>query len=210
MTEIYDRYYYASGCGQNYERNEKWLRFFGSVADHIVSEIGPAMVLDAGCALGFLVETLRDRRVQAFGVDISEFAIANAYPPIQPFCWVGSLIDPLPQKYDLIVTIEVLEHIPASAGEQVIANLCAYTNDILFSSTPFDYKEATHCNVQPPEYWAERFARHGFFRDVDFDASFITPWAARFRKTREPVGRVIADYERRWWQLQQENRARAS
>ena len=208
MTELYDAYYYATGCGQPYERNEGWLRFFGGIADHIISDIGPATVLDAGCALGFLVETLRERGVRAYGVDISEFAIANVHPSIKPFCWVGSLADPLPQRYDLIVTIEVLEHIPAADGERVIANLCAYTDDILFSSTPFDYKEATHCNVRPPEYWAERFARHGFYRDVEFDAAFITPWAARFRKSREPVSRTIAAYERRWWQLQQDNQAR--
>lgn len=28
---------------------------------------------------------------------------------------------------------------------------------------------ASHINVQPPEYWAQLFARQGFFRDVDFD-----------------------------------------
>ena len=158
--------------------------------------------------LGFLVEMLRERGVHAFGVDISEFAIANVHPSVEPFCWAGSLVHPLPQRYDLIVTIEVLEHIPIADSERVIANLCAYTDDILFSSTPFDYKEATHCNVQPPEYWAERFARHGFYRDVEFDATFITPWAARFRRSREPVSRTIAAYERRWWQLQQDNQAR--
>lgn len=209
MAELYNSYYYATGCGsQPYERNESWLRFFGGIADRIVADIGPVTVLDAGCALGFLVETLRERGVQAFGVDISEFAISNVHPSIEPFCWAGSLTDPLPRPYDLIVTIEVLEHIPAAAGEQVIANLCAHTDDVLFSSSPFDYKEATHCNVQPPEYWAERFARHGFYRDVDFDATFVTPWAARFRRSREPASRIVAAYERRWWQLQQENKAR--
>ena len=47
-------------------------------------------------------------------------------------------------------------------------------------------------NVRPPEYWAEQFARQGFVRDVDFDASFITPWAVRFRRSAEPLHRVIA------------------
>ena len=208
-AELFDAYYYATGCGQfPYERNEAWLASFGAIADRIVDDIGPTTVLDAGCALGMLVETLRERGVQAFGVDISPYAIQNVHPSIQPYCWVGSLTDALPQKYDLIVCIEILEHMPPEEGTRAIANLCAYTEDILFSSSPSDFKEATHFNVQPPEYWAEQFARHGFFRDVDFDASFVTSWATRFRKTRAPVGRVVAGYERRWWQLQQENRAR--
>jgi hypothetical protein len=75
----------------------------------------------------------------------------------------------------------------------------------LFSSTAVDYKEATHFNVQPPEYWAELFAHHGFFRDVDFDASVVLPWAARFRHRKDPVARVVRDYERKFWLLWKEN-----
>ena len=207
-TALYDAYYFATGCGQPYGRDEEWLRFFSSIADRIITDIRPSTVLDVGCAMGFLVEALRQRGTEAFGVDISEYAIENVHPDIQPYCWVGSVTDPFPGKYDLIVCIEVLEHLPRREAEQAVENLCRHSDDVLFSSTPLDYKEATHFNVQPPEYWAELFARHSFFRDVDFDASFITPWAARFRKTRDPVARVVAAYERRFWRLLQENQAR--
>ena len=57
-------------------------------------------------------------------------------------------------------------------------------------------------NVHPTDYWAEQFARQGFYRDVDFDASFITPWAALFRKSGEPIHRLIKGYERRFWEMQ--------
>ena len=204
----YDAYYFATECGRPYHRDEQWLQFFGSIADRIVRDIGPSTVCDVGCAMGFLVEGLRQRGVEAFGVDISEYAIRNVHPDIQPYCWVGSVTDPFPQRYELIVCIEVLEHLPHHDAEEAVENLCRYTDDIVFSSTPLDFKEATHVNVQPPEYWVELFARHGFFRDVDFDASFITPWAVRFRKTREPLARVIVAYERRLWLLLQENQAR--
>jgi hypothetical protein len=99
-----------------------------------------------------------------------------------------------------------LEHLPKADGQRAIANLCAHADDILFSSTPDDYAEATHVNVQQPDYWAEQFAQQGFFHDLDFDASFITPWAARFRKRSETAPRIAREYERRVWQLQQENR----
>ncbi len=207
-TDLYDAHYFATGCGRPYQRDEEWLRFFGSVADRIMRDIRPCTVLDVGCAMGFLVEALRQRGAEAFGVDVSEYAIQNVHPAIQPYCWLGSVTEPFPQRYDLIVCVEVLEHLPHREAEQAVENLCRHSDDVLFSSTPLDYKEATHFNVQSPEYWAELFARQGFFRDVDFDASFITPWAARFRKTREPVARVVAAYERRFWQLWQENQAR--
>jgi GT2 family glycosyltransferase len=167
--------------------------------------------LDVGCAMGLLVEALRQRGADAFGVDVSKDAIQNAPPDIQPHCWVGSVTDPFPRKVDLIVCIGVLEHLPHREAEQAVENFCRHSDDVLFASTLLDYldyKEATHFDLQPPEYWAELFARHGFFHDLDFDASFIAPWAVRFRKTREPVAGVVAAYERRFWRLWQENRAR--
>jgi len=205
-SKIFNANYYAHGCGEMpYQRDEHWLRIFDGVADSIISGIQPATVLDAGCALGLLVESLRKRDVEAYGVDISEYAIENAHKSIKPYCWVGSVAKAFPQKYDLIVTIEVLEHMPKEQAEAAVANLCGYADDILFSSSPSDYKEPTHYNVQPPEYWADLFARYGFFRDVDFDASFITPWAVRFRKRSEPTHRLIRDYERHFWLLLKEN-----
>jgi hypothetical protein len=204
-SAMFDAYYFATGCGRPYQRDAEWLRFFGEIAGRIASDIQPETVLDAGCAWGFLVEALRQREVEAYGIDISDYAIQNVHPEIQPYCWVGSVAEPFPQKYDLIVCIEVLEHLSQAQAEGAVINFCRHSEDILFSSTPFDYKEATHFNVQPPEYWAELFARQGFFRDVDFDASFITPWAVRFRRKSEPLARMVRDYERRYFLLSKEN-----
>ena len=201
----FDADYYAHDCGKPYERNPEWLRYFEGVADRIVRQINPQSVLDAGCAMGFLVEALRKRQINAFGIDISEFAIQQVLPDVQPYCTVRSITVPLPQSYDLIVCIEVLEHMPVPDAELAVANLCAHTSDILFSSTPFDYREATHYNVHPPEHWAELFARQGFFRDVDFDASFITSWAVRFRRRTDPTPRLVRDYERQYAWLVKEN-----
>jgi len=197
----FDASYYRHGCGRPYARDEAWLRFFGTIADRIVADIRPRRVLDAGCALGLLVETLRDRGVEAYGVDISPYAIANVYAPVRPFCRQASVADDLAEDFDLITAIEVVEHMPAGEAEAAIDSFCRHTRDILFSSSPVDHREPTHINVRPPEYWAEQFARHGFYRDLDYDASFITPWAARFRKRDEPFPHVVAHYERRYSQL---------
>ena len=205
VNRLYDEYYFAHRCGPCYQRDEHWMNFFGAIADRIVSDISPATVLDAGCAMGFLVECLRERGVEAWGMDVSEYALQNVHADVQPYCWVGSVTEPFPRKYDLIVCIEVLEHLPQPDSEKALANLCEHTDDILFSSTPVDYKEATHYNVQQPEYWAEMFCRSGFLRDVDFDASIISPWAVRFHRRRETLPRVVKEYERKFWQLWKEN-----
>lgn len=194
----FDAYYFAHCCGAPYTRDAHWLMFFGAIADRIVAGIQPRRVLDAGCALGILVEALRARGVDAEGIDLSSYAIANVHEPMRPFCRLGSIADEFPERYDLIVSIEVLEHMPAREGEAAIANFCRHTDDVLFSSTPHDHRELSHVNVQPGEHWAELFAHHGFYRDVDFDASFVTPWAVRFRRGSDPLPRIVRNYERQY------------
>jgi SAM-dependent methyltransferase len=202
QSSQFDAYYYRHCCGQPYVRNDSWLQFFGTIADRIAADIRPARVLDAGCAMGFLVECLRERGVDAHGIDISSYAIDQVHESARSFCRVGSIAEDLGGDYDLIVSIEVAEHMPERDGQRAIANICAHTSDVLFSSSPIDHREPTHVNVHPPEYWAELFARQGFYRDVDYDAGFILPWAARFRQRQEPMHRLVRDYERRYWALQ--------
>lgn len=206
LSSVYDSYYYTNYCGMAYERNAHWLTFFGEIAAKIKSRLNPSTALDAGCAWGFLVESLRDQGIDAFGRDHSAYAIEQVRPDIRTYCSVGSITEPFPRRYDLITCIEVLEHLPSLEAEEAVANLCAHTDDIIFSSTPYHYDDATHLHVRPPDYWAELFAYQGFFRDVDFDASFLCPWAVRYRRNSEPAARIVAAYERRLWHLEKDNR----
>lgn len=204
-SSLFDEYYYSHDCGRPYQRDDVWLNFFDQIAKRIIEQVEPKTVLDAGCAWGFLVEAFRNRGVEAFGVDISEYAIQNIHPDIKQYCWIGSITEPFPQEYDLITCIEVLEHMPRQDAEKAIENLCTHANEIVFSSTPFDYKEATHINVHDPEYWAEEFARYGFYRDMEADLSCITSWAVRFVKTKRTSLMLVREYERKFWQLRKEN-----
>ncbi|MBU4352836.1 MAG: class I SAM-dependent methyltransferase [Nanoarchaeota archaeon] len=204
-SSLYDAYYFSHDCGRPYQRDEGWLTFFDQIAQRIIEQFEPKTVLDAGCAWGFLVEAFRNRGVEAYGVDISEYAIQNVHPDIKPYCWIGSITEPFPNKYDLITCIEILEHLPQKEAEKAIENLCTHSNEIVFSSTPFDNKEATHFNVHDPEYWAEQLARYGFYRDMEADLSYITSWAVRFVKTKRTSIRLVREYERKFWQLRKEN-----
>jgi 2-polyprenyl-3-methyl-5-hydroxy-6-metoxy-1,4-benzoquinol methylase len=200
----YDETYYQNNCGTPYERNEHWLTFFGKVADGIVRDLRPTSVFDAGCAMGFLVEALLERGVEAWGADISEYAISKVDESVRDRCSIASLTEPLPGHYDLVTCIEVLEHIPPEDTDTVIANLCAAGDRILLSSTPGDYGEPTHLNVRPPESWAAAFAREGFFRDLDRDASYLSEWATVYVKSAEPVAETVRRYERSWQLLRRE------
>ena len=117
--------------------------FHENVAEQIVNALHPRTVLDAGCASGHLVAALRDRGVEAYGIDISEYAISMVREDVREYCAVCSLTDPLPEKlpgkFDLVISSEVLEHLSAEDGCRAIANLCARTDRVIFSSTPADF-----------------------------------------------------------------------
>ena len=200
MSEQYNYEYYHNCCGSiAYEEPEHWVEFFGKIADRIVNDLNPKTVLDAGCAMGYLVAALRDRGVEAYGIDISNYAISKVREDIRPYCVVGSLVDPLPAqlpaKFDLIVTIEVLEHLYAEDGAAAIRNLCGCTDRVLFTSSPDDFTEETHVNVQQREYWARLFAEQGFLDDLNYRPTYIVPYAVCYRRTGQWL-RQVEDYER--------------
>jgi SAM-dependent methyltransferase len=200
----YGGFYYRHDCGVPYERNQYWLEFFDRIAESIVREFHPGSVLDAGCAMGFLVEALVKRGVDAHGIDVSEYAISQAHESVRERCRVQSLTEPLERRYDLITCIEVIEHIPPEDSDAAIANLCAATDRLLLSSTPDDFAEATHLNVQPPEAWSAAMAREGFLRDLDHDLSYITPWTSLYGRRDEPLVETVREYDRAWWRLRRE------
>jgi len=200
----YGQYYYRHDCGVPYERNEHWLGFFGAMADAIVRDLRPTTVLDAGCAMGFLVEALRERGVEAWGIDVSEHAISQVDESVAGYCQVGSLTEPLPRRYDLIVSVEVLEHIAPAEANAAVANLCAATDRLLLSTTPDDFGEATHLNVQAPEAWSAMLAQNGFLRQTEHDVSYVTPWAALYARSAEPLPEAVRRYDRAWWRAQRE------
>ena len=211
LASDYDRRYYQSGLGPPYQESEPhWTHFFGQVADEIVRQLSPGTALDAGCATGFLVAALAERGVEASGVDISDYAIGAAVSGAQGRIRVQSLTDPLDGWWDLIVCIEVLEHMPSLDIQAAIDNICNCTNRVLFSSTPHDFDEPSHINVKPVATWISWFAQRGFFRRSDIDTSFLSPWAAVLERRAPSPVQLAFDYETELVPLREELLAKRS
>ena len=202
--ELYDQYYYANDLGTPYERNTRWLSFFGMVADRIIALTEPSTVLDVGCAMGFLVEALRDRGVDATGTDISTYAISQAGGSAVGHCFVKSATEPIAGRFDLITSVEMIEHLSPADARLALQYMTEATDTLLLSTTPDDLAEPTHINVRPVEYWSELLAELGFYRDVDADTSFLTPWAGVFRRGSPTLPRVVRDYARSEYRFRHE------
>ena len=126
--------------------------------------IQPRSVVDLGCGAGvWLLE------FQAFGVkDI--WGIDGSYVDtdalqIEPDRFQpADLTKPirLDRGFDLVVSLEVAEHLPAECADMFVESLVRLGPVVLFSAAiPFQGGEH-HVNEQWPEYWAERFIDKGY------------------------------------------------
>jgi GT2 family glycosyltransferase len=166
------------------------------LADSIAREIGARSVLQVECGDGSLVSALRNRGIDAHGLVSRETALDSVRHEVRSFCRAGSVTDGLERDYDLIVCLKALDHLSVADATRAIERMCSHSNDILFASLPSGGHGTQPVYVHPPEWWAERFAGHGFYRDVDYDATFVSIQAARLRRTTDPVARVIGGFER--------------
>jgi SAM-dependent methyltransferase len=187
---IYDQAYYERYCGPlPYSReHQQWFDLFAGLAETLVDRLAPRRVLDVGCAKGFLLEVLRDRGVEAFGVDVSSFAVGEIRADLQPYARVldAASLDPS-ERYDLVTCIEVLEHMPEPAALAALDAMCQVAPVVVFSSSPDDHDEPTHVNVQPIGYWVEAFAARGFSPRLDLDLSGFAGQAMAFERAAPPI-----------------------
>jgi SAM-dependent methyltransferase len=115
-ADFYDRAYFDGAGKSNYCTYSIESSPFAAHADAIVAMVreyrldGP--VLDVGCAKGYLVYVLRQRGIDAYGVDWSPYAIAAAEPDVRPYLTRAGAHDlPFPEnRFALAATFDVLEH----------------------------------------------------------------------------------------------------
>jgi SAM-dependent methyltransferase len=126
--------------------------------------VRPGSVLDVGCGHGtWLAAFVRAGATTIAGVDGPHVAPGDLEIPTDAF-EPHDLTAPLAlgRTFDLVVSLEVGEHLPAAVAPAFVASLVAHAPVVLFSAAiPFQ-GGAGHVNERWPSYWAELFARHGY------------------------------------------------
>ena len=173
-----------------YDRNAFWLSVFGRIAGQISRSFTPRRVFDAGCGNGFLVESLWDLGIEAHGRDPSAAAVASIREDVRGFCTVGSLGEPIAERYDLIVCLDAVEHLPEQEAVRAIAAMADAAGRVLFSSAPAG-STCTAAFARPTAFWLSRWAEAGFAPNAEHDASYVAPHA--FVVERSEAGRSAGD-----------------
>ena len=122
-------------------------------------------VIDVGCGVGTWLHTAKELGAeQIMGIegqwlDIEKFAKVSPEQIKR-----SDLNQPIPiqSQFDLLISLEVAEHLTPERAEHFIEELCSLAPLILFSGAVPGQRDKTHQNEQWPSYWAEKFSNHGF------------------------------------------------
>jgi glycosyltransferase involved in cell wall biosynthesis/SAM-dependent methyltransferase len=140
-------------------------------------------VLDLGCGTGtWLRGFAAGGRREVFGIEGEQ--LDPQYLEIDPslilHADLGQHID-LNRRFDLVLCLEVAEHVAAGAAETVVDNCIRHADIVLFSAALPGQQGRHHINEQLPEYWVALFRSRGYvvfdvIRPLIWDDKNIPIW----------------------------------
>jgi ubiquinone/menaquinone biosynthesis C-methylase UbiE len=88
-------------------------------------------ILDIGCAKGFLVKDLLDAGINAFGIDVSEYAIKNCHPDVVGRVSVANAKKlPFPSNsFDAVISINCIHNLKLFECKKAIKEIMRVTVD---------------------------------------------------------------------------------
>lgn len=126
----------------------------------IKAELDPNSVLDVGCGPGHFVESMRKIELNATGIDTDERVIGKDYLTQK------SLFDNT-EKADVVICLEVAEHIEESKADDIVKVVADATNKYLIWTAAHPGQGGVgHINCQPKQYWLDKFAKIGLKHDT--------------------------------------------
>jgi SAM-dependent methyltransferase len=140
------------------------LRAARAIVPAVVDALRPASVVDVGCGVGAWLSVFREHGVDdVFGVDGDYVPPEALLIPAESFA-SQDLSDAfsLDRTFDLAVSLEVAEHLPARSADRFVASLCALAPLVLFSAAIPGQGGRSHVNEQWQSYWSSRFEQHGY------------------------------------------------
>ncbi|MEG4177126.1 MULTISPECIES: glycosyltransferase [unclassified Microcoleus] len=152
----------------------------------LLQPILPKSVVDVGCGTGSWLAAFHKLGIaDCLGIDgdyvdrtilqipLNQFQSADLKQPLQ-----------INRKFDLAISLEVAEHLPATCAENFVNSLTQLAPVILFSAAiPFQ-GGVEHVNEQWPQYWVYYFHKNGYavidcLRKKIWNNDKVEPWYAQ-------------------------------
>jgi SAM-dependent methyltransferase len=180
---IYNSSYYSATV------EEPAVQSAPQIVDSIVLSFKPKTVVDVGCGTGALLEALRDRGCDVFGLEYSEVGLEYCRNkrklPVEKFDLEKDRLGG-DRTFDVAVSLEVAEHLPEIAADKFVDILTSLAPQVVFTAAHPGQGGADHVNEQPASYWIAKFNQRGY----QYVAELSTLW----RKGWEASGEVASWY----------------
>ncbi|MDY6806236.1 MAG: methyltransferase domain-containing protein, partial [Cyanobacteriota bacterium] len=166
--KLYDKEFYEN-------QQQGSIRSARVVVGKIMNLIQPKSVVDIGCGVGTWLSVFEECGVSDYlGVDgeyVEKQMLKIPEAKFKAFDLKRSIA--LNREFDLVVSLEVAEHLPPENAETFIKTLTNLGPVVMFSAAIPYQGGVGHFNEQWPEYWQEHFRKYGY---VVFDAIRAKIW----------------------------------
>jgi SAM-dependent methyltransferase len=147
--------------------------FTPQVWDWVVRRFAIRSMLDVGCGEGHAVDHFRRAGVIAHGIDGLEHNIRRAVTPIALH---DLKVAPYVMPVDLVLCVEVVEHLKATYLANLLRTLCNGKVILMTHAVP-GQEGYHHVDCQPADYWIGKLAELDY-RFFDVETNYIRSVAA--------------------------------
>jgi SAM-dependent methyltransferase len=132
------------------------------IVPYLIKEYEPKNVVDVGCGIGTWLSVFSNLGVKISGIDGSLYSSQFRIPQSSYIQFDLIREFTIDQKFDLVICLEVAEHLPPEAAQTLISSLTKLGDRIIFSAAIPGQGGQGHLNEQWPSYWFEIFQKFGF------------------------------------------------
>lgn len=174
---------------------------FDFIADVLASLLPGKTLLDIGCGGGGLAARFLKKGYDAYGVDVSEYARSNCVPEMRsrislmditddPPSEIITNIGKWPNKFDVVMATDLLEHIYAEDLEETFTWILSKAKKYIFFLVAITYGEefihkkgkpipprweptaiSGHVHVRTPKFWRNWFLSMGL--KIDWEKMYL-------------------------------------
>jgi SAM-dependent methyltransferase len=137
------------------------------IVPEIIKLLNPKSVIDIGCGIGTFIYCFKEQGISdVLGIDgswcnkelINKFLAENEF--LEKNLESKLVLD---KKFDLVISLEVAEHLSEKSADIFVENLISSGNIILFSAAIPLQGGQNHINEQWLDYWEIKFLKHGYY-----------------------------------------------
>lgn len=172
-----------------YKIHKQWKRSYEAMAKWLNSNLDFTTCMDMGCGSAYLLEYLSQYDKNVHGIEGSPSVKPFIHPSIRDKVQQLDLCNVLDVgQYDLVISMEVGEHISPEYMDTYVSNICRASHKwLVFTACYFKSNNMLHINTKKRWIWVRKIRSHGFVIEPNLTQKWLdemqadptfkgTPW----------------------------------